>query len=352
MSYFEKIKNLQLKENPVIMGIETSCDETAVAIVRGGREILADVIISSATEHARFGGVVPEIASRGHTTAILNATERALTDANMTLDDIDAFAVTEGSGLLGALLVGVSFAKSLAYSTGKPLIPVSHIRGHISASYLADKTLEPPFVTILASGGHTAIIAVDDYYKLNILGSTIDDAVGEAFDKVARVLGLNYPGGPNVERLAKEGQNVISLPKMLKNYEGGEYDFSYSGLKTAVINYVHTTTQKGFEVNKADVANSFQHSAIDVLVEKAMKAITQTGYKTLAVSGGVGANGYLREALQKAVDKTDVKLVLPEKRYCTDNGAMIGAEGFLQYKKRNFADLSLNARAVVPLKDN
>lgn len=350
MSYFEKIKELSLKENPIIMGIETSCDETAVAIIKNGREILADEIISSATEHAKFGGVVPEIASRSHTTAILTATQNALKNANLTLDDIDAFAVTEGAGLLGALLVGVSFAKSLAFATGKPLVPVSHIRGHIAASYLADKTLEPPFITILASGGHTAIIAVDDYYNLNVLGSTIDDAVGEAFDKVARVLGLSYPGGPNVERLAKDGQNVIQLPKMLKNYDGGEFDFSYSGLKTAVINYVHNQQEKGVEINKADVASSFQHSAIDVLIEKALKAADKCGYKTIAVSGGVGANGYLRTALTDAVKGKDIKLVLLEKRYCTDNGAMIGAEGYLQYKKRNFADLTLNASAVVPLK--
>ena len=350
MSYFEKIKELSLKENPIIMGIETSCDETAVAIIKSGREILADEIISSATEHAKFGGVVPEIASRSHTTAILTATQNTLKNANLTLDDIDAFAVTEGAGLLGALLVGVSFAKSLAFATGKPLVPVSHIRGHIAASYLADKTLEPPFITILASGGHTAIIAVDDYYNLNVLGSTIDDAVGEAFDKVARVLGLSYPGGPNVERLAKDGQNVIQLPKMLKNYDGGEFDFSYSGLKTAVINYVHNQQEKGVEINKADVASSFQHSAIDVLIEKALKASDKCGYKTIAVSGGVGANGYLRTALTDAVKGKDIKLVLPEKRYCTDNGAMIGAEGYLQYKKRNFADLTLNASAVVPLK--
>ncbi len=350
MTYSEKKSLFKIKQNPIIMGIETSCDETAVAIVRGGREILADEIISSATEHAKFGGVVPEIASRGHTTAILTATERALKSAGLTLDDIDAFAVTDGAGLLGALLVGVSFAKSLAYATGKPLIPVSHIRGHIAASYLADKTLEPPFVTILASGGHTAIIAVDDYLKLNVFGSTIDDAVGEAFDKVARVLGLSYPGGPNVERLAKDGENRVILPKMLKNYEGGEYDFSYSGLKTAVINYVHTLEQKGESVNKADVANSFQHSAIDVLVEKALKAINKTGYKTLAVSGGVGANGYFRQALQSAVKDTNIKLILPEKRYCTDNAAMIAAEGYVQYLNGNFAELNLNAKAVVPLK--
>lgn len=349
MSYFEKIKNAPLKENPIIMGIETSCDETAVAIIKNGREILADEIISSATEHARFGGVVPEIASRSHTTAILTATERALKSANMTLDDIDAFAVTEGAGLLGALLVGVSFAKALAFSTGKPLVPVSHIRGHISASYLADKTLEPPFISILASGGHTAIVAVEDYYNLKVLGSTIDDAVGEAFDKVARVLGLPYPGGPNVEKLAKNGKNNIPLPKMLKNYSGGEFDFSYSGLKTAVINYVHNQTEKGVEIVKEDVASSFQHSAVDVIIDKAIKGAEKFGYNTIAISGGVGANGYLRERLTEAVKDKGIKLVLPEKRYCTDNAAMIGAEGYLQYKKGNFADLTLNASAVMPL---
>ena len=348
MSYFEKVKTQPIKEDAIIMGIETSCDETAVAIIKNGREVLADEIISSATEHAKFGGVVPEIASRTHTTAILTATERALKSANLTLDDIDAFAVTEGAGLLGALLVGVSFAKALAFSTGKPLVPVSHIRGHISASYIADKQLKPPFITILASGGHTAIVAVEDYYKLTVLGSTIDDAVGEAFDKVARVLGLSYPGGPNVERLAKDGQNTVVLPKMLKNYAGGEFDFSYSGLKTAVINYVHNKQSKGEEVNKADVANSFQHSAIDVLIDKAFMAAERYGYKTIAVSGGVGANGYLRQTLEERATKKGYKVILPEKRYCTDNGAMIGAEGYLQYKKGNFADLDLNAKAVMP----
>lgn len=350
MSYFEKIKKLPIKENAVIMGIETSCDETAVAIVKNGREILADEIISSATEHAKFGGVVPEIASRSHTTAILTATENALKKANLTLDDIDAFAVTEGAGLLGALLVGVSFAKSLAFATEKPLVPVSHIRGHIAASYLAEKELKPPFISILASGGHTAIVAVDDYYNLSVLGSTLDDAVGEAFDKVARVLGLPYPGGPNVERLAKTGKNIIPLPKMLKNYDGGEYDFSYSGLKTAVINHVHNSEAKGIEVVKEDVAASFQHAAIDVLIEKAIKATKERGYNTIAISGGVGANGYLREALISATKKKGLKLILPEKRYCTDNGAMIAAEGYLQYLKGNFADLTLNASAVMPLK--
>lgn len=349
MSYFERVQKLPIKENPIIMGIETSCDETAVSIVKNGREILADVIISSATEHAKFGGVVPEIASRVHTTAIYNATKKALEQAKLTLNDIDAFAVTYGAGLLGALLVGVSFAKTLAYSLNKPLIPVSHIRGHIAASYLNNNDLKPPFITILCSGGHTAILKVEDYYNLTYLGGTIDDAVGESFDKVARVLGLSYPGGPNVENLAKDGKNVIPLPKMLKNYTGGEFDFSYSGLKTAVINYVHTQSDKGNVINKADVACSFQHSAIDVLIEKALKAIDLTGYSTITVSGGVGANGYFRNALENACALRKIRLVLPEKRYCTDNGAMIGAEGYLQYKIKNFADLSLNAKAVVPL---
>lgn len=350
MNYYQKITAMPLKENPIIMGIETSCDETAVAIIRNGREILADEIISSATEHARFGGVVPEIASRSHTTAILTATENALKSANLTMDDIDAIAVTEGAGLLGALLVGVSFAKALAFSTGKPLVPVSHIRGHIAAAYLADKTLEPPFITILASGGHTAILAVESYETVKVLGSTLDDAVGEAFDKVARVLGLSYPGGPNVEKMAKDGSNNISLPKMLKNYDGGEFDFSYSGLKTAIINYVNNQKSRGEEINKADVANSFQHAAIDVLVDKAMLACEKFGYKTVCVSGGVGANGYLRQTLTDITAKKQIKLVLPEKRYCTDNGAMIGAEGYIQYMRRNFADLTLNASAVLPLK--
>ncbi len=350
MTYKEKIGTFVIKENPVIMGIETSCDETAVAIVKNGREIVAEHIISSAPRHAVFGGVVPEIASRCHTTAILTATQKALADANMTFGDIDAFAVTEGAGLLGALLVGVSFAKALAFALNKPLIPVSHIRGHIAAAYLADKSLQPPFITILASGGHTAIVKVKSFTESECLGSTKDDAVGEAFDKVARVLGLSYPGGPNVERLAKEGKNVVPLPKMLKNWTGSEYDFSYSGLKTAVINYLHNARAKGVEINGADVACSFQCAAIDVLVEKGLKAVSETGYKTLTVSGGVGANGYLRESLNKAVEGTDVKLVLPEKRFCTDNASMIAAEGYIQYKAGNFADLTLNAKAVMPFK--
>ena len=349
MNYSDRIKTFEIKKNPLILGVESSCDETAVALVRAGREIVSEKIISSAARHAEFGGVVPEIASRVHTSAILEATRSALGAAGAEIGDIDAVAVTKGAGLLGALLVGVSFAKALAFSLGVPLIPVSHIRGHIAAAYLADKTLEPPFITLLASGGHTAVIAVEDYYKVRVLGSSLDDAVGEAFDKVARVLGLSYPGGPSVEKLAGEGKNCVPLPKMLSHYDGGEFDFSYSGLKTAVINYVHNCEQKGLAVNKADVAASFQCAAVDVLVDKAIKAALNSGYKKIAVSGGVGANGYLRERLCVSAEEKGIHTVIPEKKYCTDNGAMIGAEGYLQYLKGNFADLTLNAQAVVPL---
>ena len=347
MNYSNRRKTFCVKDNAVIMGIESSCDETAVSIVKNGREILSDVIISSATEHVKFGGVVPEIASRAHTLAIYEATARALNDADMTLKDIDGIAVTYGAGLLGALLVGVSFAKALAFAENKPLIPVSHIRGHMAAAYLADKNLEPPFIALLTSGGHTAIIAVRDYYETEVLGSTLDDAVGEAFDKVAKVLRLEYPGGPNIEKLAKLGQNNIKLPQMLKG--SGGFDFSYSGLKTAVINAVHNAEAKNKPLKPEDVACSFQSAAIDILVKKAVLAAEKTGIKTIALCGGVAANGYLRDKIKTVCDKKGIKTVIPEKRYCTDNGSMIAAEGYLQYKKLNFADLTLNAEANVPL---
>ncbi len=348
MSYFEKIQNYAPKKDAVIMGIETSCDETAVSVVKNGREVLSDVIISSATEHAKFGGVVPEIASRAHTLAIQTAVERALKESSLTLSDIDAFAVTYGAGLLGALLVGVSYAKSLAFATGKPLVPVSHVRGHMAASYIADKSLEPPFIALLTSGGHTAIIDVKSYDEISLIGSTLDDAVGEAFDKVARVLGLSYPGGPAVEKLAKNGAKTVPLPKMFKG-QGG-YNFSYSGLKTAVINYIHNAEQKGESINPADVACSFQSTALDILIEKSVEACLERGYKVISLCGGVGANGYLRENLKSSADKFGIKTVLPEKRYCTDNGCMIASEGYIQYLKGNFADLTLNASATVALK--
>ncbi|MBQ7407886.1 MAG: tRNA (adenosine(37)-N6)-threonylcarbamoyltransferase complex transferase subunit TsaD [Clostridia bacterium] len=345
MSYIDDIKKRPIKEDAIILAIESSCDETACAILRGRTELLSSEIESSMTEHIKFGGVVPEIASRAHTAAISIVVERALKNANVQLNQIDAVAVTYGSGLLGALLVGVSYAKALAYALKVPLIPVSHIRGHLAAIYLADDKLQPPFISLLASGGHTAIIDVKSYSEFEILGGTLDDAVGEAFDKVARVLGLSYPGGPNVERLALEGANSIELPKMLKGKEG--YDFSYSGLKTAVINYVHNCEQKAIEVNKADVARSFQHAAVEVLVKKSVKAAIERGRTVVTAGGGVVANGYLRFLLEKTCEKKGIRAVLPPKKLCTDNAAMIAAEGYIQYLKGNFADLDLNAVARV-----
>ena len=334
------------KKQPIILGIESSCDETAAAIVCG-REILSDEIASSADIQALYGGVVPEIASRAHTDAIAAVVERAVKNAGITFEDIDAVAVTYGAGLLGALLVGVSFAKAFAYALGKPLVAVNHIRGHLAAAYLDEPTLQPPFVTLLASGGHTAILHTKTETEFEILGGTLDDAVGEAFDKVARVLGLPYPGGPHIERAAKEGKNVIAMPKMLKG--NGGYNFSYSGLKTAVINYCHTCEQRGETFNKADVAASFQSAAIDVLVEKAVAAAKERGVSAVTAGGGVAANGYLRERLALACKENGLQLVLPEKRYCTDNAAMIAAEGVTQYLEGNFADLHLTAKASIPL---
>lgn len=347
MNYYERVCAVPVKEDALILGIETSCDETAVSVVRGGREILSDEIISSAAEHAKFGGVVPEIASRAHTEAISVACARALRSAGVSLEAVDAIAVTYGAGLLGALLVGVSYAKSLAFALQKPLIPVSHIRGHMAAAYLNDRTLEPPFLSLLTSGGHTAILFVKSYEEAEVLGGTLDDAVGEAFDKVARVLGLSYPGGPSVERLAREGKNVVPLPKMLKGAKG--YDFSYSGLKTAVINYVHAKEQKKEAWSRANVACSFQCAALDVLAEKAVAAAKELGLHTIVSGGGVAANGYLRARLSERCAAEGIRAVLPEKRLCTDNAAMIAAEGFLQYRMRHFADLTLNASANVPL---
>ncbi len=346
--YADKIKDFKIKKDAVILAIESSCDETAAAVIKGGRKILSSKILSSCAEHVKFGGVVPEIASRAHTTAISLVVEDAVKSAGLTLADIDAVAVTYGAGLLGALLVGVSYAKTLAYSLSIPLIPVSHIRGHLSASYLENESLQPPFISLLASGGHTAIIHVKSYSEYEILGSTLDDAVGEAFDKVARVLGLSYPGGPNVERLAESGENDVKLPKMLKGECG--YNFSYSGLKTAVINYIHGKEQKGEEYSKADVACSFQHAAVDILVEKVIEACKEKGVYVVTAGGGVVANGFLRRGLEKACAENGIKLHLPPKWLCTDNAAMIGAEGYIQYLNGNFADIDLNAKARVELK--
>ncbi len=336
-----------MKENPIILGIESSCDETAAAVIRG-RTILSDEIISSAAVQAKYGGVVPEIASRAHTDAIGEVVSRALDTAGIGKEELDAVAVTYGAGLLGALLVGLSFGKALSYALGIPLIGVNHIRGHLAAAYLEDEKLEPPFVTLLASGGHTAILYTKSYTEFEVLGGTRDDAAGEAFDKIARVLSLPYPGGPQIEALARTGQNRIPMPKMLKGLGG--YDFSYSGLKTHIINYVHTMSQRGEEFCAADVACSFQHAALDILAEKVVEAAKERGVKTVTAGGGVIANGYLRELLQAQCGRAGLKLVLPAKKRCTDNAAMIAAEGLIGYRAGNFSPLTLNAAASIPLR--
>lgn len=339
--------NFTLKNDPLILGLESSCDETAASVIRG-RKILSNVIISSASEQAKYGGVVPEIASRAHTDAVNKAVTSAVAEAGLTFKDIDAVAVTYGAGLLGALLVGLSFAKSLAYTLNVPLIAVNHIRGHLAASYLFDEALEPPYITLLASGGHTAILHTQSYTKFKVLGATSDDAAGEAFDKVARILSLPYPGGPSVQRLAENGKPNIPFPQALvKNSR--EMQFSYSGLKTAVLNYCHNAAQRGEEFNPCDVACSFQHAAIDPLVKKTVESAQNLGVNTVTAGGGVIANGYLRQTLKCACAKAGLKLVLPEKIYCTDNAAMIAAEGLIQYKAGNFAKMDINAKAQIPL---
>ncbi len=334
-------------EEKFILGIESSCDETAAAVICG-RRLLSNVIFSSATEQAKYGGVVPEIASRAHTEAVDEAVKQALNEAGLTVKELDAVAVTYGAGLLGALLVGLSFAKSLAYSLNIPLIAVNHIRGHLAAAYLCDNNLKPPYITLLASGGHTAIIHIKTYTEFEVLASTSDDAAGEAFDKVARVLGLPYPGGPNVQRLAEGGEAVIDFPPSL--VRGSNTQFSYSGLKTSVINYCHTAEQKGETVNKANVAASFQKAAIDPLVKKTVENAVKLNIGTVTAGGGVSANGYLRERLKAECKKHNLKLVLPEKGFCTDNGAMIAMEGLIQYNAGNFAKMNINACAQIPLK--
>lgn len=342
------LSDYKIKPQPVILGIESSCDETACAVLRG-RKVLSEKIISSAAEQALYGGVVPEIASRAHTDAIGEAVLCALKDANITPAEVDAVAVTYGAGLLGALLVGLSFAKSFAFALNIPLIAVNHIRGHMAAAYLDSDSLTPPFITLLASGGHTAVLHTKTYLDAEVLASTCDDAAGEAFDKVARVLGMPYPGGPNVQKLASNGRNVINFPSALvKNGDGKT--FSYSGLKTAVVNYVHNAEQRGQSYSKEDIAASFQCAAIDPLVKKTVECARDLGVRSVAAGGGVIANDYLRKDLTNACLNAGLTLALPEKKRCTDNAAMIASEGLTQYLAGNFAPLSINAKAQIPLK--
>ena len=337
----------KIKSNPVILGIESSCDETAAAVIRG-RKLLSNVIISSASEQAKYGGVVPEIASRAHGEAIDEVVQSALKEAGVSRSEIDGVAVTYGAGLLGALLVGLSFAKSFAYSLNIPLIAVNHIRGHLAAAYLADEKLTPPYITLLASGGHTAVLYTKSYTEFEVLASTCDDAAGEAFDKVARILSLPYPGGPNVQKLAESGKPVIPFPK--SQVKGSDTQFSFSGLKTSVINYCHSEQQRGNKINPQDVAASFQVAAIEPLLNKTVACAKKLSVKTVTAGGGVAANGYLRARLTEECKKHNLKLILPEIKYCTDNAAMIAAEGLIQYEAGNFASLDINAQASIDLR--
>lgn len=312
----------------IVLGIESSCDETAAAITRDGREVLSDVIYSQAEIHSKYGGVVPEIASRRHIEKILYVIDKALADAGMTKDDIDAIAVTMGPGLVGALLVGVSAAKSLAYAWGKPLIGVNHIIGHISANFVAFPELTPPFLCLVASGGHSHIVNVKSYTETEILGATKDDAAGEAFDKVARVIGLGYPGGPKVDKAAKEGNDkAFDFPRAKTGN-----DFSFSGLKTAVINTVHKMEQKGEPVPQADIAASFQRAVVDVLTEKTIHAAKISGSEKICLAGGVASNSLLRSEMAKKAKSEKIEVYYPPLRLCTDNAVMISSAGYFKYK--------------------
>lgn len=337
------MKNNQSLEKEIkILAIESSCDETAAAVVVNGRDVRSNVISSQIDLHTLYGGVVPEIASRKHIEKINQVIEEALAKAEMTLDDIDAIAVTYGPGLVGALLVGVAEAKAISFARNIPLIGVHHIEGHISANYIENKELEPPFLCLVVSGGHTHLVRVADYGVYEILGKTRDDAAGEAFDKVARAIGLGYPGGPKIEKAAHEGNpEAIAFPRA--KVADGVYDFSFSGLKSAVLNYLNGAKMKGEEVNAADVAASFQKSVIDVLVDHAMHAVDEYGMDKFAIAGGVASNTTLRKAMEEACAKKGVAFYHPSPILCTDNAAMIGAAGYYDYLAGKRAGMDLNA---------
>ena len=329
-------------ENVTILAIESSCDETAAAVVRNGRDVLSNVIYSQIDLHTVYGGVVPEIASRKHIEKVTQVVDKALSDASLTLKEIDAIAVTYGPGLVGALLVGVSFAKSLSFATGIPLIGVHHIEGHICANYIENKELKPPFMALVVSGGHTHLVKVADYGEYEILGRTRDDAAGEAFDKVARAIGLGYPGGPKVDKVSKEGNpDAIVFPKAKVN--DSVYDFSFSGLKSAVLNYLNQAQMKDETINVADVAASFQKAVVDVLVEHTIQAAGEYGFKEIALAGGVASNSSLRSAMEEACKKRGLTLYRPAPIFCTDNAAMIVVAGYYEYIKGNRSDFHLNA---------
>lgn len=325
-----------------ILAIETSCDETAAAVVRNGREVLSNIISSQIDLHTLYGGVVPEIASRKHIEKINQVAGEALREAGRKLSDMDAIAVTYGPGLVGALLVGVSAAKAISFASGIPLIGVHHIEGHISANYIENKELEPPFVCLVVSGGHSHLVVVRDYGEYEILGRTRDDAAGEAFDKVARAIGLGYPGGPKIDKVSKEGNpEAISFPRA--KVGDSDYDFSFSGLKSAVLNYLNSCEMKGIAICQADVAASFQKAVVDVLVEHSIHAVAETGMKKFAIAGGVASNSALRSALEKECQKQGITFYHPSPILCTDNAAMIGAAAYYEFQRGVRHGYDLNA---------
>lgn len=334
--------NKVFDEDVLILAIESSCDETAASVVKNGREVLSNVIFSQINLHTRYGGVVPEIASRKHIEKINQVIEEALEQAAVPLDEITAVAVTYGPGLVGPLLVGVSEAKAISFATGRPLVGVHHISGHISANYIEYPELEPPFICLVASGGHSHLVVVKDYGEYEIIGRTRDDAAGEAFDKVARAIGLGYPGGPKIDKLSREG-NPDAIPFPRAKIAENEYDFSFSGLKSAVLNYLNSCQMKGEEICQADVAASFQKAVIDVLVEHSLHAVKEFGYDKFAIAGGVASNSSLREAFRRECEKRKIQFYHPSPVYCTDNAAMIGTAAYYDYRKGVRHGYDLNA---------
>jgi len=343
----EQANHLKAKESIRILALETSCDETAAAIVENGRSIISNVVFSQIDLHALYGGVVPEIASRAHVEACDRVVDQALKEAGMTLSEVDALAVTYGPGLVGALLTGVSCMKGLAYAACMPLIPVNHIEGHVSANYLTHPDLKPPFLCLVVSGGHSHLIQVNDYGVYHLLGQTQDDAAGEAFDKAARVLDLNYPGGPRLDVLAEEGDpSAFSLPRP---HPDGRYDYSFSGLKTAFINVAHKLSQQGKPLPKADMAAAFRMAVVSSLCEKAMLAAKETKASALALAGGVSANSLLRRMMQEKCDNAGIPLYMPKPSLCTDNAAMIASAAYYRLLRGEIAGLSLNAQPALRL---